>query len=62
MQSWIEGFARFEYAEGDMNELTHHCAKNQHRWFASGGQPIPEGAPPHGSRRCHHGRHVQRAA
>ena len=62
MQSRIEGFARLEDAEGDMDELAHHCAENEHGRLACCGQPIPEGAPPHGSRRSHHGGHVQRAA
>ena len=59
MQSRIERFSRLEDAEGDMNELSHHGADDEHGGFACSGQTQTEALPPGRFIQCSHSRHIE---
>ena len=62
MQCRLKGFARFEDAEGDLCELTHHGADDQLGRLAVGGQAFKKALPPVGPIEGDQGGHVERAA
>jgi len=62
MKSRIEGFSRFQDAEGDMNELAHHSADNELRRLAGAGQAVFKALAPSGLIERDHSRHIQRLA
>ena len=47
---WVEGLTGLEDPVGDMDELAHHGADDEHRGLASGGQALTEALTPGGAR------------
>jgi hypothetical protein len=62
MKCRIEGFSRFEDAEGDVEELAHHRADDELWRLAGGGEAFAEAPAPGGLVQRHHGGHVERLA
>jgi hypothetical protein len=59
MKGWVAALIGFEDTEGDMDELAHHGAQDDHVYLAKGSQSVSEGTAPVSPCESHHGWHVE---